>query len=451
MNVQVSTATLTSVSIYDLDNGVVFDQIQDGESFGYSILPANFNIEVTATGNHESVSFVLEGAQFDTDYENTLPYRFPGDFEELERVPGDYTLTITTYSQNNLNGISCDEEVIHFSIIDDCAKVNLPDIVALCLGETVTIHSGIQGTFGNYLVQWSNGMTGDSITITPATSLFLFVTVTDESNCVVEDGIEVHVTSADIVTLLLWDLDAGVVYDTIKGGEIYNFDDLPDNYNIRAITTPGNTQSVGFDFAGDFGVWGHTENTPPYEFPGGNINFWQDNFTMTVAAWDGDWRQGYSCGSYSFSFQVADINPTCNYVTNTNDSGVGSLPYALQCAHWWETVYFSPAVHHDTIRLINNYASFSTGASLSALKEHEIYIKAQGTPYALFIPAGEEPWIDGLNIIAGSAAQGAAIYNEGNITIENITIIPKSGGPTTDLIYNEGSLNMRGNVEVKKQ
>jgi hypothetical protein len=304
---------------------------------------------------------------------------------------------------------------------------------------------------GDYTVSWSNGMTGDSITISPVETNFLFVTVTDESNCTTVGGLEVHVTSADIVTLLLWNTSNGTVIDTIEGGEIYNFDDLPNNYNIRAITQPGNTSSVGFDLYGDFGVWGHTDNSPPYSFPSGNIDFWEDNFTIVVSAWDEDWRNGYSCGSYTFSFQMADLDPGCNVVTNTNDSGVGSLPHALNCAQWWETVYFSPAVHHDTIVLNTNYALFSTGCSLSALPEHGIYIKAQNTPYALYIEEDISPWIDGVNIIGGSATQGAGIYNMGNITLENVTIEPKQGGPTTDLIYNGGSLNTRGNVEIKNQ
>jgi hypothetical protein len=432
-----------------LDNSVVFETIEDGDIFHYSTLPPNFNIKATATGDQSSIEFVLAGAQYDQDYENTEPYHYPGDFDIMDPAPGEYTLTSTLYRSNNLVGISCDESVLNFTIVDDCARFDMPDVVSLCLGETITINSNVSGTHGDYLVSWSNGMTGDSITITPTETIFLFVTVTDESNCVTESGLEVHVTSADIVTLLLWNLDAATVYDTIYGGEIYNIDDLPSNYNIRAITTPGNTQSVGFDLHGDFGIWGHTDNGGTYTFPSGNIDFWQDNFTIVVAAWDEDWRQGYSCGSYSFSFQMAYLEPGCNVVTNTNDSGVGSLPHALNCAQWWETVFFDPAVHHDTIVLTNNYALFSTGSSLSALPEHEIYIKGAGTQYALKIEPDIDPWIDGIHIIAGTAAQGGAIYNEGDITLENVTIHPHAGGPVNNPILNLGSINMRGAVEVK--
>ncbi len=450
VNVNVSVSAITSIAIYDLDNGVVFETIEEGDVFNYSTLPVNFNIKATASGDQSSIKFVLAGAQYYQDYENTEPYHFPGDFDEFEAITGQYTLTATLYRSNNLVGITCDERVLHFSIINDCAKIDLPDVLPLCLGETVTINSNVEGTHGDYLISWSNGMFGDSITLAPTETNFLFVTVTDESNCVTEGGLEVHVTSADIVTLLLWNLSNGTVYDTIRGGEIYNIDDLPNNYNIRAIPISGNTESIAFDLYADFGVWGHTENSAPYEFPGGNIDFWQDNFTMVVSAWDEDWRGGYSCGSYSFSFQMAYLEPGCNVVTNTNDSGVGSLPHALNCAQWWETVFFDPSVHHDTIVLNTNYALFSTGSSLSALPEHEIYIKGAGTQYALKILPDLDPWIDGVNIIAGTAAQGAAIYNEGNITLENVTIHPHAGGPTTNAVLNMGTINMRGAVEVKK-
>jgi len=172
---------------------------------------------------------------------------------------------------------------------------------------------------------------------------------------------------------------------------------------------------------------------------------------MTVAAWDGDWRTGYSCGSYSFSFQVADIDPNCNLVTNTLDSGPGSLPDVLQCAQWWQTVYFDPSLHHDTIVLQDNYALFSTGAKLSALAEHEVYIKAAGTEYALYIDPFVETRIDGVHIISGTASQGAAIYNEGDVTLENVTIHPHPGGVTTKPVLNLGTLTLRGDVGVKNE
>lgn len=449
--ITVNQSAITSVAIYDLDNNVVFETIEDGDTFYYSTLPVNFNIIATATGNQSSIEFILTGAQYDQDYENTEPYHYPGDFDQFEPDTGAYTLTAILYRSNNLVGISCDETVLNFSIINDCSTLELPDVLPLCLGETVTINSNVEGTHGAYQVNWSNGMVGDSITISPIESMFLFVSVDDESNCATEDGLEVHVTSADIVTLLLWNLDAGTVIDTIKGGEIYNIESLPNNYNIRAIVTPGNTSSVGFDLYGDFGVWGHTDNGGTYQFPSGNIDFWQDNFTMVVAAWDEDWRNGYSCGSYSFSFQMAYLEPGCNVVTNTNDSGVGSLPYALNCAQWWETVFFDPSVHHDTIVLTNNYALFSGGSNLSALPEHEIYIKGAGTQYALRIPANRDPWIDGVNIIAGTALEGGAIYNEGTTTLENVTIHPHPGGPASKAILNLGTMNMRGNVVIKNE
>jgi hypothetical protein len=130
---------------------------------------------------------------------------------------------------------------------------------------------------------------------------------------------------------------------------------------------------------------------------------------------------------------------------------VGSLPYALGCAQWWQTVYFDPAVHHDTIVLDSNYALFSTGCSLSALKEHEVYIKAEGTPYALYIEPGIEPHIDGVHIVAGTATQGAGIYNEGHVTLEDVTVYPHPGMSGDDVLFNTGTMHMRGNVEVRQE
>jgi hypothetical protein len=360
-------------------------------------------------------------------------------------------MTVATYTQNNYLGVSCDEQTFNFSIVNDCATLDLPEVVPLCLGESVTIHSNVQGTHGAYEVQWSNGMTGDSITITPTETFYLVANVVDESNCATAASTEVHVTSADILTLLIINSDTDAIWDTINGGEIYHVDSFPNNIHIRAVTIAGNTSSVGFDLSADFGVWGHTDNSEPYKFPSGNIDFWQDNFTITVAAWDDNWRQGYSCGSYTYSFQVVDYNVNCNLVTNTSDSGVGSLPYALGCAQWWQTVYFDPSVHHDTIVLQSNYGLLSTGCKLSALAEHEVYIKAEGTPYALYIEEGVETRIDGVHIIAGTAAQGAAIYNEGDVTLENVTVLPHPGMSTTEPVFNVGNMYVRGLLDVRQE
>ncbi len=39
----------------------------------------------------------------------------------------------------------------------------------------------------------------------------------------------------------------------------------------------------------------------------------------------------------------------CEFVTNTNDSGMGSFRYALDCTNEADTVWFDPAVHNQTI------------------------------------------------------------------------------------------------------
>jgi len=101
--------------------------------------------------------------------------------------------------------------------------------------------------------------------------------------------------------------------------------------------------------------------------------------------------------------------------------------------------------------LQDSIALFSTGAKLSALAEHEVYIKAAGTEYALYIEPGVETRIDGVKIISGTAAQGAAIYNEGDVTLENVTVYPHPGGSTAEPVFNTGTLSMRGNVDVKKE
>lgn len=86
--------------------------------------------------------------------ENVYPYSAFGNsgFNIVGSVfpIGEYTLTVTGYSQNNLQGITMfGPETIHFTIIDNLTAILLeqPNIDEICAGNSFDINFGSSGTF----------------------------------------------------------------------------------------------------------------------------------------------------------------------------------------------------------------------------------------------------------------------------------------------------------------
>lgn len=94
----------------------------DGATIDLANLPANFNLEVGANGQLESVIFevnheVNSTVNREMSVENFAPYRYPGgDINPWRPVPGFYTVRIVAYSQDNAAGLVCDVKIITFTL-----------------------------------------------------------------------------------------------------------------------------------------------------------------------------------------------------------------------------------------------------------------------------------------------------------------------------------------------
>ena len=109
-------SSITSTSIYNLTNGSSIP-LTDGATYTSASLPASWNIETIFSGNAESVKFTFSGSSTITNTENTTPFRSPGDATALNLVPGNYTLNVKLYSQDNASGTICDEKIYSFTIV----------------------------------------------------------------------------------------------------------------------------------------------------------------------------------------------------------------------------------------------------------------------------------------------------------------------------------------------
>ena len=98
--------------------GEAIDSLQDGDEIYLAELPEEFSVVTDATGG--SVLFTLTGAETISTVQNTAPLALFGkENEQLiggSLTPGDYTLTLTPYSQSDQQGYIGEPLVVNFTV-----------------------------------------------------------------------------------------------------------------------------------------------------------------------------------------------------------------------------------------------------------------------------------------------------------------------------------------------
>jgi hypothetical protein len=109
------------------------------------------------------------------------------------------------------------------------------------------------------------------------------------------------------------------------------------------------------------------------------------------------------------------------HVTNTNDSGTGSLREALAAASNGDTIDFSVTTP-ATITLTSDELEVSSNVTISGPGADQLSVSGNGFR-VFFINAGLNVTISGLTITDGNADAGGGIYNLGAaLTVSNCTL-----------------------------
>jgi hypothetical protein len=136
-------------------------------------------------------------------------------------------------------------------------------------------------------------------------------------------------------------------------------------------------------------------------------------------------------------------------VTNTNNSGAGSLRQAIADACTGATIDFDSGLSDDTIHLVSTLTLSKDvtidGSSLAS----QIAISGDtdsdtvGDVRVFSVDTGVTATLDSVTIIKGYASEAGAIYNEGNLTITNSNISYNSStGYSGAISSNNGSLTI---------
>jgi hypothetical protein len=174
------------------------------------------------------------------------------------------------------------------------------------------------------------------------------------------------------------------------------------------------------------------------------------------AALGGDWVLEYQTGAIeAAALGVANyesVLATFN-VTNTNDAGAGSLRDAISQANTApgaDVINFTGSLFKDAvpdvITLTSGQLSITSDITIKGTGDSKLNISGNRRSPVFGITSGSKVTISGLSITEGLSGlfsgigPGGGIYNDGTLTLNNITV---SGNTTTSVgggIYNGGTL-----------
>ncbi len=149
-NISVSGVPMTedqscggSISNFTLTNGTENLILTDGSSYTVSELPDGAELLAEVNGPHGSLKFDVSGT---LNTQNILPYSFIWN-----PTPGTYTIYAQLFSEDNLEGTSCDDELITITILPDpvvptAMIVTLGEDQQFCEGDAITLSPNTSNT-----------------------------------------------------------------------------------------------------------------------------------------------------------------------------------------------------------------------------------------------------------------------------------------------------------------
>jgi len=139
----------------------------------------------------------------------------------------------------------------------------------------------------------------------------------------------------------------------------------------------------------------------------------------------------------------------CNWVTNTNNEGSGSLREALNCSVANDTIKFSPALNNTSIVITTSTLGFNSSLSLISNLSNNITIDASAIDMAFYSGLGINAKMKGLKITCGNSTTVRCLENNGTMILNDIEFTDSNAGTGGSSVLNNGTLNIEGNVKLQ--
>jgi hypothetical protein len=141
-------------------------------------------------------------------------------------------------------------------------------------------------------------------------------------------------------------------------------------------------------------------------------------------------------------------------VTNTDDSGSGSLRQAIADAKGGDTIAFAHSLRGQTITLTSGELDITQSITIDGLGASNLAVSGGGSSEVFNVASGVSVAISGLTITDGASYQGGGISNAGTLALDGDVVTGnQSVGTETTYggygggIYNTGTLTL-GNTAV---
>jgi spore coat protein A len=142
-----------------------------------------------------------------------------------------------------------------------------------------------------------------------------------------------------------------------------------------------------------------------------------------------------------------EVRP-CLEVTNTDISGPGSLAYAIDCANEGDTIYFASQLAGDTI-ILDDTLTIRKSITIFNTLPSAVTISGQDINHLMLIGPGSNVNLTNLTLISGMGDSGRGIINQGNLSLEDVTIFDNITLPVTGhVVWNTGLLMIKNNCSI---
>jgi hypothetical protein len=133
-------------------------------------------------------------------------------------------------------------------------------------------------------------------------------------------------------------------------------------------------------------------------------------------------------------------------VTNTNNSGAGSLRQVLTDAPPGSTIVFAPHLQNSVISLATP-VSVNKALTITDKNSSKVRVQASGSgPVFQVLPSGNL-LLKAFRLGSGNGTNGRAIHNQGNLILQDMVIDDQFPGSGSSIL-NTGTLMVQGHVIV---
>jgi hypothetical protein len=134
-------------------------------------------------------------------------------------------------------------------------------------------------------------------------------------------------------------------------------------------------------------------------------------------------------------------------VTNTDDSGAGSLRQAIADASPGDTITFAPGLNGQTITLTSEPLTIDKDLTISGPGASQLEISGNNARTVFVVLPGVTATIQGVTIRDGNGDAGGGIFNDGaTLTVSNSTFSGNSATDTGGGITNGSWVNIKNSI-----